>query len=267
MSTVFLALSGYASAAATLVNPVTVATESGQQLSLPGVKAHPCASSVAGKWLSDLLAAAKASQVIVKNNAALPGDVVIQTESGELDAGAMMVRAGLAAGDAKQYSGLQDEAEAEQIGLWSGCEGRMGYWERREKFTGFPKEIAFGLAMNESKHKGKPWPWTINVRGQGWFFKDRMSAYKAAQYLLDNGITSFDVGTHQVNWKWHQKRFTSLWDAFQPEVNYRVAHQIYREEFKATGDAGKAIMRYHSRDPTKGAHYLAGFMQQLNSKK
>lgn len=222
---------------------------------------------VAGKWMSELLTAAKASQVVVRNGAAMPGDVAVNTASGDVDAGAMMVRAGLAASAVQKYSALQDEAEAEQIGLWAGCQGRMGYWERREGFTGFPKEIAFGLAMNESKRNGKPWPWTINVRGQGWFFKDRMSAYKAAEYLVANGITSFDVGAHQVNWKWHQKKFASLWEAFQPEVNYRVAHQIYREEFKATGNAGQAIMRYHSRDPTKGAAYLAGFMKQLNSKK
>lgn len=102
-----------------------------------------------------------------------------------------------------------------------------------------PAKLFFALIMNESRSRSTvgnntkvlPWPWTINHRGKPYFFPTRGEAYAFADRLLKKGDKQFDVGLGQVNWRWHEKRFRGLWEAFDPYTNLSVAAQHFREQF------------------------------------
>ncbi len=69
----------------------------------------------------------------------------------------------------------------------------------------------------------RPWPWTINVAGQGFFFPTKALAVTAVRELLASGVQSIDVGCLQVNLMFHPAAFASLEQAFDPMANARYA--------------------------------------------
>lgn len=101
-----------------------------------------------------------------------------------------------------------------------------------------PAKLFFAIVLNESRTRTEhatrtlPWPWTINHRGKAHFFKTREAAFRFADNLVKAGDYHFDVGLGQMNWRWHRKRFRSLWDAFDPYLNLTAAAQHLREQFE-----------------------------------
>ncbi|KWA08132.1 transglycosylase SLT domain-containing protein [Burkholderia territorii] len=130
--------------------------------------------------------------------------------------------------------------------------------------TNVDPKILAGIALNESNYRGRAWPWTLNVAGQGFYFKSREEAYKAVEALLAHGRTDFDVGLMQVNWRYHGKRFASAWDALAPASNVAVAEAILTENFAKTDSVAKAIAYYHSANPNPGRSYLTRFVRHLS---
>ncbi|MBO7777006.1 transglycosylase SLT domain-containing protein [Burkholderia pseudomallei] len=130
--------------------------------------------------------------------------------------------------------------------------------------TNVDPKILAGIALNESNYRGRAWPWTLNVDGQGYFFKSREEAYKAIESLLARDRCDFDVGLMQVNWCYHGKRFASAWDALAPATNVAVAEAILTENFARTDSVAKAVAYYHSANPNPGRAYLARFAQHLS---
>lgn len=126
-----------------------------------------------------------------------------------------------------------------------------------------PKVLA-SVALNESGLNGRAWPWTLNVAGQGFFFRSRADAYGAIRALLARHRCDFDVGIMQINWCFHALRFASAWDALAPATNIHVAEAILNENYSRTHSVAKAIAYYHSANPAPGAAYLARFVRNLN---
>lgn len=62
-----------------------------------------------------------------------------------------------------------------------------------------------------------------------------------------------DIGVMQVNWYWHQHRFSSLTQAWQPMVNLQVGAEILRECFEQTHDWWQAVGHYHAPNHAKRA--------------
>jgi hypothetical protein len=163
-----------------------------------------------------------------------------------------------------QPSQLGDDVQAAMT------EGRGG-WACASATTPFelmhssvdPKVLA-GIALNESGRNGRAWPWTLNVAGQGLFFKTRNDAFRAIQSLIGAHRCDFDVGLMQVNWCYHSQRFASAWDALRPSTNIRVAEDILNENYSKTHSVAKAIAYYHSANPAPGQAYLARFARHLN---
>ena len=159
---------------------------------------------------------------------------------------------------------LSDDAQAavtEGRGGWA-CAPTVAPFELLQ--TSVDPKVLAGIALNESAYNGRPWPWTLNIAGQGLFFKSRMDAYKAIEMLIARGRCDFDVGLLQINWCFHGKRFASAWDALAPATNVRVAEQILNENYARTGSVEKAIAYYHSANPTPGRAYLARFVRHLS---
>jgi soluble lytic murein transglycosylase-like protein len=127
--------------------------------------------------------------------------------------------------------------------------------------------ILYGIAIVESGRGKTPWPWTLNVEGKPYFFIDRESAWNAAQKLTAHHYDHFDIGMMQVNWHYHRHRFRSIWEALDPQINRRIAEDILREQWLATGHLPSAIARYHSADPKLGLPYLKKVIRVLNELK
>ncbi|WP_205617373.1 transglycosylase SLT domain-containing protein [Pelomicrobium methylotrophicum] len=182
-----------------------------------------------------------------------------QTAALEGDA-ARLVRAGLAVPVNKRLLGYMDEAMAERKGQWA-CAPRTLIFESAARETGVHPAVLLAVAMTESGKKGAPWPWTLNVGGRGFFFRTREDAWRAAQWLIKEGITNFDIGMMQISWRHNGWRFQDAWEALQPSRNILVAASILRENFEATGSWAKAIMWYHNRaSESRGRAYLKRFI-------
>ena len=100
-----------------------------------------------------------------------------------------------------------------------------------------------------------PWPWTINVGGQGHFYATKPDAIAAVQSLLVQGIHSIDVGCMQVNLQQHPDAFASLDIAFDPQANVAYAARFLNQLYRQTGDWPQAAAAYHSQTPAIGAEY------------
>ena len=101
----------------------------------------------------------------------------------------------------------------------------------------------------------RPWPWTINVAGLGFFFPTKAAAVTAVQALRDLGIQSIDVGCLQVNLMYHPAAFASLDQAFDPWANARYAARFLDELYERTRSWTQAAGDYHSQTPALGAAY------------
>jgi len=114
-----------------------------------------------------------------------------------------------------------------------------------------PDHLLTAIALNETGRRAPnsevaPWPWTINVGGQGIVFANKEQAVIAAQQLLNSGTRSFDVGCMQVNVFFHPRAFTSFEEAFDPLANMMYAAD-YLERLQAdTGSWTRAVELYHS---------------------
>nr|CUV19616.1 putative Type IV secretory pathway, lytic transglycosylase exported protein [Ralstonia solanacearum] len=147
---------------------------------------------------------------------------------------------------------------------------RKGGWACAPKAAPFAEfsdrvdpTILAGIALNESSYQGRPWPWTLNVAGRGFYFATRDDAYAAIRRLIEEKRCNFDVGIMQVNWCYHGQRFTSPWDALSPASNIRVAEAILLENQQRSGSPMKAVAWYHSADPARGGPYFARFLNHL----
>ena len=159
---------------------------------------------------------------------------------------------------------LDDDAQAavaEGRGGWA-CASATAPFELMHASVD-PKVLA-GIALNESGLNGRAWPWTLNIAGQGFFFKTREDAYRVVQSLIARGRSDFDVGLMQINWGYHSRRFASGWDALAPATSIRVAEEILNENYSKTHSVAKAIAYYHSANPVPGQAYLARFARHLN---
>ncbi len=104
----------------------------------------------------------------------------------------------------------------------------------------------------------RPWPWTINADGTGYFFESRAAAVAWAQLGLQRGVRFMDVGCMQVDWQLHPGAFRSLDEAFDPRANADYAARFLRKlHDEAGGNWFIAVGLYHSHTPDLAADYRA----------
>lgn len=109
---------------------------------------------------------------------------------------------------------------------------------------------------NEMHNAYIAWPWTVNAKGKGYYFKTREEAVAAAKKFIAQGITSIDVGCMQVNMKYHGKAFSSIEEAMDPESNMNYSAKFLRSLYKRNGKNWKtAAKRYHSGNQQEGLLY------------
>ncbi len=111
----------------------------------------------------------------------------------------------------------------------------------------------------------RPWPWTINAAGQGFFFPSKSAAIQAVQQLQAAGINSIDVGCMQINLRYHPAAFRSLSQAFDPTANARYAAVFLTALYDHSQDWTKATGDYHSQTPTLAGPYQLRVLAHWNA--
>ena len=135
--------------------------------------------------------------------------------------------------------------------------------------TGVPVDILRALTRTETGRRRngalEPWPWTVNMEGEGrWFDTLEMAqAYVFKHYK--SGSRSFDVGCFQVNYKWHGDAFSSIEDMFDPFQNALYAARFLKSLKTAEQSWTEAAGAYHSRTPSYASKYKTRFQAVHNA--
>ncbi|MFV0474980.1 MAG: lytic transglycosylase domain-containing protein, partial [Pikeienuella sp.] len=74
-----------------------------------------------------------------------------------------------------------------------------------------------------------PWPWTVNMEGEGFWFDTREEALAFVRARHAAGARSFDMGCFQINFRWHGEAFDSLDAMFEPSLNAAYAARFLNE--------------------------------------
>lgn len=123
-----------------------------------------------------------------------------------------------------------------------------------------PVEILLAVTRVETGRTStgqlRPWRWTVNLDGKGYWFDDLDQAMAFADQQLGAGVENFDVGCFQINLRWHGAEFSTLADVFDPQTNAAYAAQFLSDLYASEGDWKQAVAAYHSRTPDLAAAYV-----------
>lgn len=115
-----------------------------------------------------------------------------------------------------------------------------------------PAAILYAVALAESGKPiaalsaRRPWPWTLNIAGEGRYFPTRLAAWRVLDATLAAGETGIDIGLMQVNWHYHRQRLGNSWLALEPEHNLNVAAEILKRCYAERGDWWRSVGCYHA---------------------
>ena len=127
-----------------------------------------------------------------------------------------------------------------------------------------PENLLLSIALTESGRKvGNnffPWPWSINVKGKGYFLKNKQQLISFAKNNLKKKIKNFDLGCMQINYYYHGHKFKNIAEMVEPKTNVTWAGKflISLKDKHRTWD--EAISRYHSNTKWRKKQYLAKVM-------
>lgn len=127
--------------------------------------------------------------------------------------------------------------------------------QKAEQQYGTPPGLLLSIAKAESGRRItgattlQPWPWALNVDGQGTFFVTKELAIAGTRKALAQGSSFTDVGCMQVDLQFHPKAFRSLDEALDPVANADYAARFLVSLYGATGNWFIAAGLYHSRSP------------------
>lgn len=129
--------------------------------------------------------------------------------------------------------------------------------------TGVPLEVLRAISLTESgtKRDGQfgPWPWTVNMSGDGRWFDNRQAALEFVERHFSSGSRNFDVGCFQINYRWHHSGFRSTEEMFEPMANAMYAAQFLKSLYLEFGDWTKAAGAFHSRTPKFAKRYITRY--------
>ena len=125
-----------------------------------------------------------------------------------------------------------------------------------------PDTIFYAVALAESGRANnsegihRPWPWTLNVAGDGYYYPTRIEAWQALNDWLKKGKRSIDIGLMQVNWRYHQERLGTPWQALDPYHNMRVGAAILQDCYTTEHDWWVSVGCYHApNNPQRATRY------------
>ena len=194
------ALGAHAATIDSIISPTRVVIDDGAKraiVELTGEPVYACGLKPFLSWSSRF-----EGQTV---EVAADGSAAISIDGAPVSISTLFVRAGWL-----RPAVLTDDAQAsmtERRGGWA-CASAQAPFEAMH--TSVDPKILAGIALNESAYNGRPWPWTLNVAGRGFFFRTREDAYRAIRYLISNGRSRLRYWLLQINWGYHSKRFASV---------------------------------------------------------
>jgi hypothetical protein len=129
--------------------------------------------------------------------------------------------------------------------------------DRAAAHHGVPPALMRAITRAETARDGAPWPWALNIDGQGHWFDSAAAAAEAAEAAVQAGARQIDLGCFQLNLRWHGEDFASLDDMLDPDRNADHAARFLSDLHAEFGDWRAATAAYHSRDDALGAAYVA----------
>jgi hypothetical protein len=130
--------------------------------------------------------------------------------------------------------------------------------------TGVPLNVLQAIALAESGRSyggaRRPWPWTVNFGGPGFWYDSSEEAQLAVVERQSVGTTNFDVGCFQINHRWHGDAFETMAQMFDPTANALYAARFLMELYQETGSWPDAAAAYHSRTPELAEAYRERFL-------
>jgi hypothetical protein len=127
------------------------------------------------------------------------------------------------------------------------------------KRSGVPYDVLLAVAVVETGRNGRPWPWTVNIGGQGHWLDSAQVAENLVAGALDKGLTNIDIGCFQLNYRWHARAFASILDTLDPDRNAAYAADYLAQRHAETGDWAAAAAAYHSATPEHAERYRTRF--------
>ncbi len=139
------------------------------------------------------------------------------------------------------------------------------YIQRAERKYKIPRGLLMAIAMQESGSNGRPWPWALNVGGEGIY----PQTYEAAtKYLRDSsGKTRKDVavGCMQVYLAFHVHKFSAPEWLLHPEYNVNYGAQLLRKLYNRHGNWSEAVAFYHAATNKRAQYdYVCAVLSRLN---
>ena len=125
--------------------------------------------------------------------------------------------------------------------------------------TGVPYDVLLAVSVVETGRGGRPWPWTVNLNGEGHWLDTAEDAEALVYQALAQGLTNIDIGCFQLNHRWHAEGFASVADMLNPEANALYAAEYLEQHHGQKGDWATAAAAYHSATPEHAERYQARF--------
>ncbi|MFC7475367.1 transglycosylase SLT domain-containing protein [Dankookia sp. GCM10030260] len=141
---------------------------------------------------------------------------------------------------------------------WTACRRAILAAEPR---SGLPPGLLLAIALVESGRSDprtgrfEPWPWSLNVEGEGRAPPSLAAAAAEVAALQAAGRRSIDIGCMQVNLLHHPDAFPDVPTGLRPEANIRYAIVFLKSLQARFGNWADAIANYHSADAGRGANY------------
>ncbi len=136
-----------------------------------------------------------------------------------------------------------------------------GYRQVAIKYE-LPPALLYAVALTESGQSWlsnglfRPWPWALNINGEGRYFSSRQKAWQALEEALVEVDSSVDIGLMQISWRYHRAALGSTWQALDPYHNLGVAAAILRDCYVEHANWISSTGCYHApNDPAKAQAY------------
>jgi len=144
--------------------------------------------------------------------------------------------------------------------------------KKYEEIYGIPKNLLLSVSLTESGRKIKngefiSWPWTINRKGKGKFFDNKVTAINYVKEYTKKGKKNIDLGCMQVNFMYHPNAFKNFYEAFDPDKNVEWAANMLKSLYAKFGTWESAVGYYHSYRKSKRKQYSQKVFNTLASLK
>lgn len=130
---------------------------------------------------------------------------------------------------------------------------------------GVPLDVLMSLTRTETGRlrdgQLQPWPWTVNMEGQGHWFANKEAAQSFVFRQFKTGARNFDVGCFQLNYRWHGDAFSSIEAMFDPRENAIYAAKFLLSQKSSTSTWLEAAGAYHSKTPQYAKAYKTRFLE------